>query len=285
MEKRYMDRLVGKYCKIVLKEPGKEKASVISGRLEEIDYDAGFVIVDSEQGLGCLNLKSIVAIKPKSSPRSRRSIKGDELAFVGIGTLIVFIALILVSAVAASVLIKTGETLQQRANKVGLQTTREISSGLAVIDAVGYANENKTYITHLALTIRPRAGSQDIDLKNTILYLKYDRLITLTYSPEEGYVAPRVGPEGVFHTLNVTLNATTFGIIALHDADGSIYRNYGMNVGDKAIIIVNLSAAFNGSGLPPRASISGSFVPEIGAPGTFDAAAPCVFTNRIVELV
>ncbi|HEX17420.1 MAG TPA: hypothetical protein ENG60_03315, partial [Thermoplasmatales archaeon] len=83
-----MDRLVGKYCKIVLKEPGKEKASVISGRLEEIDYDAGFVIVDSEQGLGCLNLKSIVAIKPKSSPRSRRSIKGDELAFVGIGTLI-----------------------------------------------------------------------------------------------------------------------------------------------------------------------------------------------------
>ena len=280
-----MDRLVGRYCKIVLKEPGKEKASVISGILEEIDYDAGFVIVDSDQGLGCLNLKSIVAIKPRSMRKIKKSLKGDQMAFVGIGTLIVFIAMILVSAVAASVLIKTGETLQQRANKVGLQTTREISSGLAVIDVVGYTNENKTYITHLALTVRPRSGSQDIDLKNTILYLKYDRLITLTYSDQDGYVASRVSSDGVFHTLNVSLNATTFGIIALHDADDSIYRNYGMNVGDKAIIIVNLSAAFNSTGLPPRASISGSFVPEVGAPGTFDAAAPCVFTNRIVELV
>ncbi len=280
-----MDRLVGRYCKIVLKEPGKERASVISGILEEIDYDAGFVIVDSDQGLGCLNLKSIVAIKPRSMRKIKKSFKGDQMAFVGIGTLIVFIAMILVSAVAASVLIKTGETLQQRANKVGLQTTREISSGLAVIDVVGYTNENKTYITHLALTVRPRSGSQDIDLKNTILYLKYDRLITLTYSDQDGYVASKVSPDGVFHTLSVSLNATTFGIIALHDADGSIYRNYGMNVGDKAIIIVNLSAAFNSTGLPPRASISGSFVPEVGAPGTFDAAAPCVFTNRIVELV
>ncbi|RLF43108.1 MAG: flagellin [Thermoplasmata archaeon] len=285
MEKRYMDKLVGRYCKIVLKEPGKEKASVVSGILEDIDYEAGFVIVDSDQGLGCLNLKSIVAIKPRSMRKFKKNIKKDEMAFVGIGTLIVFIAMILVSAVAASVLIKTGETLQQRANKVGLQTTREISSGLAVIDVIGYTNENKTYLTHLALTVRPRSGSQDIDLKNTILYLKYDRLITLTYSDEDGYVASRVSPDGVFHTITVPLNATTFGIIALHDADGSISRNYGMNVGDKAIIIVNLSAAFNSSGLPPRASISGSFVPEVGAPGTFDAAAPCVFTNRIVELV
>jgi len=280
-----MDKLVGRYCKIVLKEPGKEKASVVSGILEEIDYDAGFVIIDSDQGLGCLNLKSIVAIKPRSMRKIKKSIKGDQMAFVGIGTLIVFIAMILVAAVAASVLIKTGETLQQRANKVGLQTTREVSSGLAVIDVIGYTNENKTYLTHLALTVRPRAGSQDIDLKNTILYLKYDRLIALTYSDEEGYVAPKVSSEGVFHTLTVPLNATTFGIIALHDADGSIYRNYGMNVGDKAIILVNLSAAFNSSGLPPRASISGSLVPEVGAPGTFDAAAPCVFINRIVELV
>jgi len=285
VEKRYMDRLVGRYCKIVLKEPGKERASVVSGILEDIDYDAGFVIIDSDQGLGCLNLKSIVAIKPRSMRKIKKSFKGDQMAFVGIGTLIVFIAMILVSAVAASVLIKTGETLQQRANKVGLQTTREISSGLAVIDVVGYTNENKTYITHLALTVRPRAGSQEKDLKNTILYLKYDRIITLTYSDQDGYVASKVSPDGVFHTLNVSLNATTFGIIALHDADGSIYRNYGMNVGDKAIIIVNLSAAFNSTGLPPRASISGSFVPEVGAPGTFDAAAPCVFTNRIVELV
>ncbi|HEB37700.1 MAG TPA: hypothetical protein ENI14_03460 [Thermoplasmatales archaeon] len=82
-----MDRLVGKYCKIVLKEPGKERASVVSGILEEIDYDAGFVIVDSDQGLGCLNLKSIVAIKPRSMRKTKKSLRGDQMAFVGLSLL------------------------------------------------------------------------------------------------------------------------------------------------------------------------------------------------------
>ncbi|HEC86323.1 MAG TPA: hypothetical protein ENI49_00385, partial [Thermoplasmatales archaeon] len=89
MERKYMDRLVGKYCKIVMKEPGEDRASVVSGILEDIDYDAGFVIIDSSQGLGCLNIKSIVAIKP-GKRRKEREIKEDNRAFVGIGTLIVF---------------------------------------------------------------------------------------------------------------------------------------------------------------------------------------------------
>ena len=64
MERKYMDRLVGKYCKIVMQEPGEERATVVSGILEDIDYDSGFIIIDSSQGLGFLNIKSIVAIKP-----------------------------------------------------------------------------------------------------------------------------------------------------------------------------------------------------------------------------
>lgn len=279
MERKYMDRLVGKYCKIVMKEPGEEKAYAIYGILEDIDYNNGFILVNSEQGLGCINLKTVIAIKPGG-----RRIRNNNKAFVGIGTLIVFIAMILVAAVAASVLIRTGETLQQRANKVGLQTTREVSSGLVITDVTGYTNENKTYITHLALMVRPRSGSQDIDLRHTVLYIQYDCLAVLSYSDKPGYTAPAVSERGVFHTLNVSLNATTYGVIAIHDADGSIYRNHGMNVGDSAIIIVNLSAAFNSSGLPPRESVSGKLIPEIGAPGTFDASAPCVFTTRIVEM-
>ena len=49
MEKKYMERLVGKYCKIVTKEPGEERASVVTGTLEDVDYKDGFVLVDSEQ--------------------------------------------------------------------------------------------------------------------------------------------------------------------------------------------------------------------------------------------
>lgn len=168
MEKKYMERLVGKYCKIVTKEPGEEKASVVTGILEDVDYKDGFVLVDSRQGLGCLRIDTIIAIKPKTKEKNqykhKKSLLKEEKAMVGIGTLIVFIAMVLIAAVAASVLITTSETLQQRARSVGTQTIREVSSGLSIDDIVGYTNENKTLIEYLALQVRPRAGSRDIDL-------------------------------------------------------------------------------------------------------------------------
>ena len=64
MEKRYMERLVGKYCKIVTKEPGVERANVVTGVLEDVDYKDGFILVDSCQGLGCFRIDTIIAIKP-----------------------------------------------------------------------------------------------------------------------------------------------------------------------------------------------------------------------------
>ena len=64
MKKRCIDRLVGKYCKIVTKEPGEERAHVIFGIVKNIDHDSGLVVIDSQQGTGCLNLEIIEAIKP-----------------------------------------------------------------------------------------------------------------------------------------------------------------------------------------------------------------------------
>lgn len=64
MGKKYMERLIGKYCKIVTKEPGEERASVVTGILEDVDYEDGFILVDSEQGVGCLRINTIIAIKP-----------------------------------------------------------------------------------------------------------------------------------------------------------------------------------------------------------------------------
>ncbi|KYK31696.1 MAG: hypothetical protein AYK22_07830 [Thermoplasmatales archaeon SG8-52-3] len=64
MEKKGMERLVGKHCKIVTKEPGDEKAHVVFGMVSLIDYNAGFLIIESNRGTGCLNMKTIEAIKP-----------------------------------------------------------------------------------------------------------------------------------------------------------------------------------------------------------------------------
>ena len=59
-----MDELKGKYCKIVTREPGADRASVVTGTLQDIDYEDGFILINSDQGLGCLSINTIVAIKP-----------------------------------------------------------------------------------------------------------------------------------------------------------------------------------------------------------------------------
>jgi len=64
MKKRCIDRLVGKYCKIVTKEPGDDRAHVIFGFVKNIDHESGLVVIESQQGVGCLNIEIIEAIKP-----------------------------------------------------------------------------------------------------------------------------------------------------------------------------------------------------------------------------
>ena len=75
MDRKYMDRLVGKYCKIVTKESGEERASVVTGILEDVDYKDGFILVDSSQGLGCLRINTIVAIKPGMTKELIRNLR------------------------------------------------------------------------------------------------------------------------------------------------------------------------------------------------------------------
>jgi len=297
MAKKYMEMLKGSYCKIVTREPGEDRASVITGTLKDIDYKDGFIIVDSEQGLGCLSINTIVAIKPKSSKdnygKHKKSLKKDDIGMVGIGTLIVFIAMVLIAAVAASVLINTSETLQSRAKTVGTATIREVSAGVAIESITGYTNVNKTRIEYLALTVRPRAGSKDIGLSLCTLSALFNNLSILTLD-ESIIQNVNVDNKSVFNTPVVSgssytildnTTSTTFGVIAIHDPDSSVTGTSGMNSGDRIIIIVNLSAIIPGQGgLLPRQSVSGTLTPEIGIKAQYDTTAPAVFSKRIVNL-
>jgi len=298
MEKRYMERLIGKYCKIVTKEPGEDRASVVTGILEDVDYQDGFILVDSEQGLGCLRINTIVAIKPgrkgqKHEEKNKKSLKKDIEAMVGIGTLIVFIAMVLIAAVAASVLITTSETLQSRAKTVGTQTIREVSAGIAIDGITGYTNADKTKIQYLALTVRPRAGSKDIGLGLCTLSILYDNLTILTLNTSLVQVV-NTDNQSVFqtpitsgsnYTILNNLTSTKFGVIAIHDPDSSVITTNGMNSGDRVLILVNLTAIITDEdGLPPRESISGTLTPEIGIKAQFDVTAPAVFSKTIVGL-
>ena len=295
MEKKYMERLIGKYCKIVTKEPGEDRASVVTGILEDVDYQDGFILVDSEQGLGCLRINTIIAIKPghkHNQKHGKKKIKEDDQAMIGIGTLIIFIAMVLIAAVASSVLINTSEELQSRAKTVGTQTIREVSAGVSIEGITGYTNAAKTKIEYLALTVRPRAGSKDIDLSLCTLTVLYDNLTVLTLN-ESAVEVVNTDNSSVFYTpvdANSTeyiINATGdtyFGVIAIHDPDSTVVNTYGMNSGDRVMLIVNLTSIIDGGGLPARQSVSGTLTPEIGIKSMYDVTAPAVFSKRIVAL-
>ena len=192
--------------------------------------------------------------------------------------------MVLVAAVAASVIIQTAESLQQRAYAVGKQTIRDVSSGLRIIGVSGYTDANKTKIQYLAIAVATRAGSYDIDLNKTLLYLQLDNYSVLSMNTH--CKTNTVGIGGIFHSLNLSmLNATNYGVIAIHDADQSIIKTNGLSTADQAIIIVNLTAALPATqGLMSGEVLESKLVPEVGVEGIFVVHAPDAFKYRVVEV-
>ena len=62
-----------------------------------------------------------------------RKMGNNDWGSIGIGAMIVFIALILVAAVASAVIIQTGEKLQQNAQQTGSDTQEEIGGKISII--------------------------------------------------------------------------------------------------------------------------------------------------------
>ena len=100
-----------------------------------------------------------------------KKFKNDKCGAIGIGAMIVFIAMVLVAGIAASVLIQTSTRLESQAMTTGEHTTAEVSTGIAIIDVQGHVNTTASRLDKLAILVRPRAGSFDVDLSTTVLEL------------------------------------------------------------------------------------------------------------------
>ena len=66
MIRKGIDKLIGKECKIIAREPGEEYPFVVFGTLTEIDHANGFLVIDSKEGVGCINIATVEAIRPKN---------------------------------------------------------------------------------------------------------------------------------------------------------------------------------------------------------------------------
>jgi flagellin FlaB len=209
-------------------------------------------------------------------------LKEKDIGSIGIGAMIVFIAMVLVAGIAASVLIQTSTKLESQALLTGRETTTEVSSGLDVVAIEGY-NSSGT-IDLLGIVVRARAGSRDIDLAQTAIELS-DSMTKNFMSLDANCftIADNIDGE-IFNYSFYPTNATQFSIIVLEDADGSCSSGTSavINSGDYILLGVNSSAAFGG--LEERIDVWGSVYPEEGSPGVIYFTTPAAFPDFILEL-
>jgi len=154
----------------------------------------------------------------------------EERGQVGIGTLIVFIAMVLVAAIAAGVLINTAGFLQSKSQETGQQSSKQVSDRVQEVATVGNVTDSGTIdIVNVTVTQAPGAG--EIDIQNA----------TVTW----------IGPSGTNQLTSTTQNYTAgggpsadeFSYIAVKDSDGS---DNVLNDADDRLNLVFDTTAING---------------------------------------
>jgi len=95
----------------------------------------------------------------------------NESGSIGIGAMIVFIALILVAAVASTVIIKTAEELQDRAEKTGDDTRDQISGKLLITDVYVATDAGDDGDIDTMAVIAKLASGSDATLPTAMTYM------------------------------------------------------------------------------------------------------------------
>jgi flagellin FlaB len=254
---------------------------------------------------------------------NNKQVRLDTSAQVGIGTLIIFIAMVLVAAVAAAVLIQTSGTLQQKAQSTGKQATQEVSSNLMVKTIEGV--RAKTSLTNMAdnismleLKVGLNVGSSPVDVNQVVISIT-DGTTTnnLIYANNEQTYGATMGSfsgelSAAANVLNMTTGTFTegnnakyfFTVEKIRDEDGSFTQGEPvMNTGDLVTFYIstvatgdtgftdigsiNVAGSQKTTGLvvSPRTAVNIVLTPESGAATTADFITPSSYgTKENVQL-
>lgn len=196
----------------------------------------------------------------------------NETADIGIGTMIIFIAIILVAAVAAIVLIYSAGELQQKATITANEAPSKVTTNI-FIESVFGDRVNSTMpglqpgIQKVLIRIRPEVGTISMDLRQIIITkITRDEIQILNYS-------------------NISNTANSFTASTIRDEDGSFTPDFPvLNSGDLVDIEFH-TLDYTKPILIPRQTITITINQERGASVTLEITAANSFGNeRYVRL-
>lgn len=176
-----------------------------------------------------------------------RKMGNNDWGSIGIGAMIVFIALILVAAVASAVIIQTGEKLQQNAQQTGDDTQQEIGGKISIITAwVGDQNDcdgDATVGDHCLTLVFELAPGSDPILESQVAW---------TIICDNAAVAPAVVAIqtmfGVFNSPTAALDVTDAIGVQNFAGDGTMNPGEVYMVNLKTIADGNDANAFSAAG-------------------------------------
>jgi len=183
---------------------------------------------------------------------------------VGIGTLIVFIAMVLVAAIAAGVLINTAGLLQSQAEATGEESAEQVTDRVQVTSVTGVAGDGdnqliEDQIDRISLSVNRGAGSGDLALENAIIEVFANgNSDTLTFSEdatdtddpayeieaepedseEDTYTLDEDDIDGTEDGEFLLIPSSEFAIVSIQGADGGVLSDSS----DRAELVFDLQS-------------------------------------------
>ncbi len=205
-----------------------------------------------------------------------KTIIKNEEAQAGVGTLIIFIAMVLVAAVAAAVLIQTSGVMQSKSTSTTKEAAAAIGENIGLEAVDGYkTTTTAANLSYLNITIKVAAGGSDIDLTKILVKVNGQNYNFTAYS-----------------TTNITSN--TFWVYSLREAASGAAdisylgtNNYAsttstLKPGGLARIDVNVGSL--SPTLGARSTITLALTPEKGSTLNMPLTVPALGSAKIVPI-